>query len=927
VTDAPATVGPAVDVRAFLRVGSRAVVALLAVLAVLVVVLRLGLPAAAVQLTSAVLAVGSAATAVALVRAARRLPDGSGRPWRAFAAVGVLIAIGQAGTAARGVGGGVGGAGWEEVPTALSVAVAVVACLLLLPRRPGDRLGSRVLVDALIVLVAVALLAEFVLADALVTGEGLAAAMITVGYPALGAVLCGLGLVVLARVGDQRRRSAAWVLCALALMSVVAVADAFGRTLGGPVTDLLTPLAWLGMLAAILRAADADPGRTETATAPSAPVPLLGVLLSQCAAYSVVILFVGVAVAGRRPTVVEAVGVGALVLLTFVRGLLWATDGQRLARRLLRTDRRMRAMVSSAEDVTVVLDVSGTVTWVSGGVSRQLGWSGDDLTGRPLGRVLDDDGRAALRRLVEHLTGTGAGDGPVALPLTLGLRTREGQRRDVEVAAAARLAADGAPDDEVVLHLRDVTARRSTERELERMAWTDYLTGLPNRARLMAALEAARARSAEGDPGCVLLIDLDGFKTVNDVAGHEAGDRLLTEVADRLRTAARERDLVARLGGDEFALVVPGTPAEATGLAERLVALLDRPFRAPAPDGTSGPGPLFAVTGSIGVAQLLPSEDATAAIRAADLALRAAKAAGKSCYRFTGPGRDGALGQAMRRRARLARDLPAALEHGQLRLEYQPVAGLRERRVLGLEALVRWDHPVLGTVPPDEFIALAEDDGLIVPLQQWVLRTATADLSVLLAQGRDLKLGVNVSVRHLQAGCLAPDVARSLAAAGVPPQRLMLEITESVLVDAQDRLEGDLVTLRDMGCIISLDDFGKGFSSLAYLSRLPVDVLKMDREFVAGIDGDERAEALVRTVVELGQRLGMDVVAEGVETIGQLTCLDRLGCDFVQGWLVGRPVPADRLPRVIDAFDPTVLDGREADEAADDPTERLADVH
>jgi EAL domain-containing protein (putative c-di-GMP-specific phosphodiesterase class I) len=201
-----------------------------------------------------------------------------------------------------------------------------------------------------------------------------------------------------------------------------------------------------------------------------------------------------------------------------------------------------------------------------------------------------------------------------------------------------------------------------------------------------------------------------------------------------------------------------------------------------------------------------------------------------------------------------------------------------------------------------------------------VLRTATADLAGLLAEGRDLKMGVNVSVRHLQAGCLAPDVARALAAAGVPPQRLMLEVTESVLIDASERLEGDLVTLRDMGCVISLDDFGKGFSSLAYLARMPVDVLKMDREFVAGIEGDARSAALVRTVVDLGSRLGMDVVAEGVETPGQLVELSALGCRFVQGWLIGRPVPVDRLAAVIDAFDPHVLDDP-------DPTSSLADVH
>ncbi|OMQ15654.1 hypothetical protein A7K94_0207975 [Modestobacter sp. VKM Ac-2676] len=215
------------------------------------------------------------------------------------------------------------------------------------------------------------------------------------------------------------------------------------------------------------------------------------------------------------------------------------------------------------------------------------------------------------------------------------------------------------------------------------------------------------------------------------------------------------------------------------------------------------------------------------------------------------------------RRTRLARDLPDALSRGDLRLEYQPVVGTVERRVLGLEALLRWDHPVLGEVPPAEFVPLAEDDGLIVPLQRWVLDQATAELAGLLRQGRDLQLGVNISVRHLQSGSLVPDVAAALARAGLPPHRLMLEVTESLFLGQPDRADGDLQTLHDMGCVISLDDFGRGYSTFAHLARLPVDVLKMDREFLAGIETDERSAALVHSIIELGRRLSIDVVAEG----------------------------------------------------------------
>jgi EAL domain-containing protein (putative c-di-GMP-specific phosphodiesterase class I) len=238
---------------------------------------------------------------------------------------------------------------------------------------------------------------------------------------------------------------------------------------------------------------------------------------------------------------------------------------------------------------------------------------------------------------------------------------------------------------------------------------------------------------------------------------------------------------------------------------------------------------------------------------------------------------------------------------------YQPVVGVTHRRVLGLEALVRWQHPLLGTVSPDEFIPLAEDDGLIVPLQQWVFRTALADLASLLGEDRQLQLGVNVSVRHVQAGCLAPDVARALAGTGVPPGNLVLEITESVLLDAEDRLESDLATLREMGCILALDDFGRGWSSLAYLARLPVNILKMDREFVAEIERDRRGAALVASVIDLGRSLGMDVVAEGVETPGQAALLQDMDCEYLQGYLFGRPVPIEELRGALDTFDATVL--------------------
>lgn len=456
----------------------------------------------------------------------------------------------------------------------------------------------------------------------------------------------------------------------------------------------------------------------------------------------------------------------------------------------------------------------------------------------------------------------------------------------------------------LVGRVRTAAGRRSSERELERLAYTDYLTGLPNRARLMAALSDARVRAGQGEAHSFLLLDLDGFKLVNDVAGHEAGDDLLVQVATRLRAAVRDGDLVARLGGDEFALLVTGALDEAVGLAERIVADL-RTVRAVDESTEHASGVVFDVSGSIGVTAMDPDDEVAATIRLADVALRAAKTDGKSCVRTAARAIDSAMG----RRARLSRDLPAALEQEQFRMVYQPVVGVVERRIMGLESLVRWDHPQLGTVPPDEFISLAEDDGLIVALQRWVLGRVTRDAAALRAAGWELMTSLNVSVRHLQAGCLAPDVATALAAAGLPPHKLMLEITESVMLDAEDRLQGDLTALREMGCVLSVDDFGRGYSSLAYLARLPVQVLKLDQEFIADIERDERGATLVAAVLDLGRRLGLDVVAEGVENAAQLRMLRDMGCPYVQGWLFGRPVDAAELVGVLAGFDPALLPG------------------
>ncbi|SFO88093.1 PAS domain S-box-containing protein/diguanylate cyclase (GGDEF) domain-containing protein [Geodermatophilus dictyosporus] len=893
-------------------VGPAAVAAVLALLALLgagTTALQLtGTPSAAV-LVPAALALASGTGAAVLATGARRLPGRAGRPWRAMALAAGLLALGQVLAVAR-AGRDLSAGGVEEVPTVLAVPVAVAVAVLLLPPRAGRRVGSRVLLDGVVVTIAVGVLGGVVLDDLLdALSDGAAGpghGLIAAGYPLVGAVLCGVGLVTVTAVPEARRRSATWLLASFVAMATVAVSGAVGRSAvgaAGPEWSVVTVLAWLAMLGTGLCAAAAD--RAATAPGGRRALPLRGAVLAHAAATAALLAVTGGVVAGRPVPAAEAAAAVVLLLLTSARTLSWALDAARLTRRLERTEGWFRALVHSGDAVTVVLDAAGRVTSVSGPVAAQLGRAEEDLVGHELVPLLHPDDRDLVERVAAALR-DGAPDG---LPATGRLAGADGGWRDVEVSGAARTGARRA-DDGLVLHLRDVTERRAGQRELERLAYTDSLTGLPNRARFMAALEGALDRAARGRRACVLLVDLDGFKSVNDVAGHDAGDRLLREVADALRAEARSEDLVARLGGDEFALLLDAGPDAAMALAERLVARLDVSRRYGGADGGADgglAGPVFRVSASVGLAEVVAGADASATVREADLALRTVKAQGKNGVRASGEG----LVEASARRSRLARDLPGAIERGGLRLVYQPVVGVHERRVLGAEALVRWDHPVLGPVPPEEFVGLAEDDGLIVPLQRWVLETATAEHARLVAGGRDLKLGVNISVRHLQARCLVEDVTRALERSGLPARLLMVEVTESVLMDDDQRLLAELAELSALGCVVSLDDFGKGYSSLAYLARLPVDVLKMDRGFVSGIDTDPRGAALVGSVVDLGRTLGMDVVAEGVETAAQREVLVSLGCGFLQGWLTGRPVPAAELPAVVDGFDPGLLGARE----------------
>ncbi|WUJ25854.1 bifunctional diguanylate cyclase/phosphodiesterase [Micromonospora sp. NBC_00389] len=447
------------------------------------------------------------------------------------------------------------------------------------------------------------------------------------------------------------------------------------------------------------------------------------------------------------------------------------------------------------------------------------------------------------------------------------------------------------------LTLKDVRdyAGRLAEREahFRELAHTDPLTALANRRGLLRALHDS---AAAGTP-CVLLgLDLDGFKNVNDMRGHDVGDAVLAEVGRRLRGNLRPGDVAARLGGDEFAVLMPGRPAEADRVAERLLGVLNRPYDQPE-------GPVF-LSVSIGVAGWAGEPDVELLLRHADLALRYAKQRGKNrIERY-----DATYDQLLRRRTTLEHELRGAIERDELRLAFQPVASLPSVRPVGAEALLRWHHPELGNVRPDEFIPLAEECGMIATLGAWVLHQACYQLSRWLADGHDVWVSVNVSPRELHAPEYVVQVAEALRAHHVPPQRLVLEVTEHAVATDLDELIRRLTALRLTGVRIALDDFGAGYSSLGQLRRLPIDILKIDHSLVAehepvrpvGKDGPAFAP-MVDIVMRLGHQLGLEVIAEGVTTPTELAAVVAAGCRFGQGALFGWGVPAEHLEAMLEA--------------------------
>jgi diguanylate cyclase (GGDEF)-like protein len=456
----------------------------------------------------------------------------------------------------------------------------------------------------------------------------------------------------------------------------------------------------------------------------------------------------------------------------------------------------------------------------------------------------------------------------------------------------------------ILLFLLVLVLTRSRERalgmvkektgELRHQSLHDALTGLPNRVLALDRAEQMLARARRLQiPVAALYVDIDGFKHVNDTFGHAAGDELLRTVATRLADVVREGDTAARLSGDEFVVLVEGSTLDAGPelVAERLLEVLRRPY-----DISGQTARQLSLTASIGIAL---GERASAAelLRDADVALYEAKAAGKDYYMLF----KSSMQTAARDRLTLEMDLAEALEQRQLFLQYQPTFDLQSESVIGVEALIRWRHPTRGVIAPIEFIPVAEESGLIVPIGRWVLEDACRQAAIWRRQGHGIDMSVNVSGRQLDDDELIEDVRRALGESGLDPATLTLEITETTLMRDAEATAKRLRSLKELGVRIAIDDFGTGYSSLAYLRQFPVDALKIDRSFISGIAGSKGSAALIHTLVQLGKTLDIETLAEGIEERSQLETLQREHCDHGQGFLFSRPLDVDAVEKFLAA--------------------------
>ena len=599
-------------------------------------------------------------------------------------------------------------------------------------------------------------------------------------------------------------------------------------------------------------------------------------------AFLVLVYFARAEVGG--PVAVMTMIVFVLTLLVMLRqGAILRDDARLRERRATQmVEARYASLIANASDVILIVASDGALRFASPAFERTFGLKPEQALGQTLFDVWRGGDRESLKEFLTELAATPTGPvGPVELHVERGV-----ERVTLEIVG--RNLSDDPAVRGLALNLRDISERKGLEEQLRELAFHDPLTRLANRNlfrdRVQHSLALARRTKRHV---AVMFLDLDDFKNVNDTLGHDAGDRLLQAVAQRLVDTMRTTDTVARLAGDEFAVLLEGIDSveDIERPAAALVEALGESFAL----GESG----VQVGISVGVALSTPDSDAEELLSNADIAMYNAKAAGKDRYVVFEP----RMQEVLHERLRLEADIGRALTNGEFFLEYQPVVELRTRRLLGVEALARWRHPERGVLPPRQFIHLAEESGHIIDLGRFVLRRACEDWRRWCDEAScdDLHIAINISGRHLQQGDLVRDVAKALEESGLEPGNLVIELTESTMMHNTEVNLERLRQLKALGVRLALDDFGTGYSSLAYLHRFPIDILKIDRSFVLRLVTAGDGPELARAVVSLGETLGIETVAEGIESESQAAALLALGCVAGQGFLFAKAASLEHL--------------------------------